>query len=255
MRLPLRFAVFPVLAILLSSASAATRTWTSSDGQRKIQAELVKHDNANVTLRLTNGQLVTMEVSKLAEADRKWLAANDPAAAAAPKPSLTKAPVFDTLAFGDTHDKVLAKLKASKLVKLQMDERLLGRTGLNDVFRTEAAVAGLHSTLYFGWDAAGNLEEVSLHSEGVPAADFTTKILPCCAENIAQLTNIYGPPLQAADPSSPADMKDGSLLFTHLWHLDSGGSILVGTANDAGQFRTIVRVTRQVIQPIVVPKP
>jgi hypothetical protein len=50
-------------------------------------------------------------------------------------------------------------------------------------------------------------------------------------------------------------MKDGSLLFTHLWHLDSGGSILVGTANDAGQFRTIVRVTRQVIQPIVVPKP
>jgi len=251
MPIPTRLAVFPLMALLLTSAAAATRTWTSSDGQRKIQAELVKREGANVTLRLTNGKLVTMEVTKLAEADRAWLDANE----VKPQPSITKAAVFDTLAFGDTSEKVLAKLKASKLVKLQMDERMLGRTGLNDVFRTETAVAGLHSTLYFGWDDAGKLEEVSLHSEGAPAAEYAAKITPCCAENIAQLTTIYGPPLQAADPTAPNALKDGAVLFTHLWHLPSGGSILVGTANDANQFRTIVRITSKRIEPVVVPNP
>jgi hypothetical protein len=253
MRIPVRLAALPLLAVLITSAAAATRTWSSSDGQRKVQAELVKRDGQTVTLRLTNGKLVTMEVAKLAAEDQAWLKANE-ANEAKPQPSVNRPTAFDTLTFGDSHDTVLAKLKASKMVKLLMDERMLGRTGLNDVFRTEAAVAGLHSTLYFGWDDSGNLEEVSLHSEAASAADYPTKILACCKENVSQLTKIYGPPVQSAAPPSPDDLQDGAILFTHLWHLDSGGSILVGTGNDTNQFRAIVRITGKVIQPVIVPK-
>jgi hypothetical protein len=249
MRLATHLPLIGLLAVLAGPADAAPRTWTSADGQRKIHAELVKHDAASVTVRMPNGKLVTMELALLSDADQKWLKdLNAPPPAAVAKPGM-----FDTLAFGDTREQVLAKLKASKLVELTMAEQMLGRTGLNDVFRTRVPAAGMHFTLFFGWDDAGKLEELSLHSVPVAASEYPTTIAKCFAEHVTLLTKANGAPLQEVPFPAVETLEDGGVLFTHLWRLPGDATLLLGTARDSNKFSCLIRFTRQKIEPVTTP--
>lgn len=59
-------------AWLVLPLHAEYRTWTNTEGV-KIQAELVKTEGGNVTLRLQNGKLATFSETKLSEADLEFI--------------------------------------------------------------------------------------------------------------------------------------------------------------------------------------
>ena len=120
----------------------------------------------------------------------------------APDKSLTdrtvpnKAAVFDQLVFGQSRAQVLAKLKTSKFVELTVDETFLGRTGLNGVFRTRKKIGGLDASLYFDWTDAGELKELTLQTEALPASAYRTQIEPSWKKFIELLTTLYDDPVQ-----------------------------------------------------------
>ncbi|MCH9022883.1 MAG: hypothetical protein IID32_08960, partial [Planctomycetes bacterium] len=60
------------------------RTWTSLDG-KTIEAEFVKADKANVTLKRSDGKTFTLAVNKLSESDQKFVADKSEKAATAEK--------------------------------------------------------------------------------------------------------------------------------------------------------------------------
>ncbi len=57
-----------MVAVLATPLHAEYRTWTNTAGV-KIEAELVKAEGGNVTIRLRNGSLTTFPQAKLSEAD------------------------------------------------------------------------------------------------------------------------------------------------------------------------------------------
>jgi len=72
-------------SLLILPAQAESRTWTNTEGVA-IEADYVKSDSDNVTLRLGNGKLTTFPQSKLSAADQtviKELKAKEAPAAAA----------------------------------------------------------------------------------------------------------------------------------------------------------------------------
>ena len=56
-----------------SAAETNRRTWTSRDGQYKVQAELVRYDGEIVQLRKSDGTIVKVPVAKLSRADGEYL--------------------------------------------------------------------------------------------------------------------------------------------------------------------------------------
>lgn len=76
-------------AVLATPLHAEFRTWTNTEGV-KIEAELVKAENGNVTIRLRNGNLSTFSQTKLSEADLAFIKAGQ----AAPETS-TEKPAVD----------------------------------------------------------------------------------------------------------------------------------------------------------------
>ena len=56
----------------IASVSAATRTWTNTDG-KTVEAELVSRDGDTVMLQTRNGRKFPYKLSQLSEADREFL--------------------------------------------------------------------------------------------------------------------------------------------------------------------------------------
>lgn len=65
---------------------AEFRTWSNPSGTT-LDAELVKADGGNVTLKLRNGSLTTFSQTKLSEADREFIKNNPAQAAPASQPA------------------------------------------------------------------------------------------------------------------------------------------------------------------------
>lgn len=53
---------------------AAPRTWTSADGSRKVEAELVESRDGKVTLRRNDGRTVTVDIGSLSAEDQDFIA-------------------------------------------------------------------------------------------------------------------------------------------------------------------------------------
>lgn len=87
---------------------AEFRTWSNPSGIT-LNAELVKVDGENVTLRLSNGKLTTFSQTKLSEVDRQFIKDNPPAA---------------------SHPHVPANRKAVWLTKLDKAQEESKQTGL-----------------------------------------------------------------------------------------------------------------------------
>ena len=177
----------------------------------------------------------------------------------APDKSLTdktvpnQAAVFDQLVFGDTRDRVFTKLKTSKFVELTVDETFLGRTGLNGIFRTRKQIGGLDASLFFDWTDEGHLKELTLQTETLPASAYRTKIEPSWKQFIVLLTTLYDQPVQNGSLPYPDSINDGTFSPSHLWTLETGGSVLLGTARDGDQFQLVVRFTQKKIKPVAFP--
>lgn len=239
------------VSCLLASATAAPRPWKDPEGSRTILGDFVSRDADKVTIRRADGRVFTLTLDKLHPDDRKWLDANHPPATA-PAGNANQG-VFDSLCFGDTRQQVTAKLKASKIVELTADETYLGRLGLNGVFRTRKDVGGLPCMLFFDWTEDGALNELSLQTSPLAESAYDTRIKNCWGELIKLVTSLYGKPLQGAAYPDMAQLAEGSFLATHLWRLEGGGSILLGTARDTDGYTAVVRFTKREVAPVPVP--
>ena len=63
------------IALLMIPATSygQSRTWTSADGKKKIQATFISADNGKVTIKRDNGKQLTVSLSKFSEADRAFV--------------------------------------------------------------------------------------------------------------------------------------------------------------------------------------
>ncbi|MEO7098177.1 MAG: hypothetical protein ABI162_02360 [Luteolibacter sp.] len=227
-------------------AVAESRPWKSADGLHSIVGDFLKRDATSVTIRREDGKEVSFDLGKLHADDKKWLDANHPLAATdIPDDSA----VFDTLKFGDKHDMVLAKLKASKLVVMTIADNLIGRTGLNGIFRIRQKVGGQDASLYFDWTEADTLKEINVRTAAFPATSYDAKLAPSWKEFIELLTTLHGKPLQAVPQIDLASIPESSMLSSHLWRLESGGSALLGIGREGGKYQVVVRFTQEKIQP------
>lgn len=66
-------ALLLLIAIGTSGLRGETRTWTDSKGKHKTQAEFVSYEKSQVTLRKTDGQLVTLQLTKLSREDQRYV--------------------------------------------------------------------------------------------------------------------------------------------------------------------------------------
>ena len=74
----LMICVFALICTGSSTLRAEFRNWTNSEG-KTVDAELIKVDGDNVTLRLRNGKTTPYSQAKLSEADRDYITKNPPA--------------------------------------------------------------------------------------------------------------------------------------------------------------------------------
>src|SRR5262245_44987777 len=55
--------------------SAEQRTWRSADGQYTVEGEFIEFKDAAVVMRRSDGQVITVQLDRLSEADRQYVAA------------------------------------------------------------------------------------------------------------------------------------------------------------------------------------
>lgn len=238
------FLVSILAATCFTSAFAESRPWKSADGLLIVQAEFVQRDANSVTVRDTSGKEVTLELSKLGQAETKWLNLHHPFSASQPDPTA----FFDTLTFKDNRESTLAKLRASKIVVMTTDETFLGRSGLNGVFRTSKKIGKLDGFLYFDWTDKGKLKELTLQTATIPATAYKSDLEPSWQKFVELLSILYGNPVQKGVLPQSQSIADGSFVPTHLWNLDGGGSALLGTAREGKQYQLVVRFTEKKVE-------
>ena len=278
-----------VITLLIAAAmplAALQRPWKSTAGNRGFQGELIKRDASTVTIRNTAHKEITLALDQLHPEDLSWVNINFPLAKASipapvkvpdrvkvpapievPEPPATpdrvkvpvpskvsgKGAVFDQLAFGDNRDQVLTKLKASQFVELTIGETFIGRSGLNGIFRTRKQIGGLNASLFFDWSSKGELKELTLQTENLPARAYQSQIEPSWKEFIVLLTTLYGKPVQQGALPGITSLADGSFSPSHLWALENNGSALLGTARDGDNYQLVVRFTQKKISPVALP--
>ena len=241
--------------IVSSSLQAAPRAWKNADGQRSVQGEFLKRDASSVTIRRADQKEVTIPMNQLHADDRAWIEANHPLSMINKEAAKGKTPVFDELCFGDKRAEVLEKLKASGLVELTVAETFLGRTGLNDVFRTRKKIGGLNASLSFDWAEDEGLQEINLQTPEIPAGKFDDQLKPCWQEFIKLLTTLHGQPVTSSPGINLASIPDGGMLPTHLWKLQGTGNAMLGASRDGSHYHVVVRFTRKNVQPVEITTP
>jgi hypothetical protein len=205
-----------------------------------------------VLLRLKSFKNITVDINKLHVDDQLWIKQikSDTSKAAATSNNKIKEvndnAVFDTLVFGDKRAEVTRKLFESKLVSTKMSQVHIGRTGLNNIFTTREKIAGLTFSLNFNWSASDELIEVSLQSENISSQDYSTQVKSCYEELEKILISIYGKPKESTDMPGINELKDYQMLSSHVWRLDQGGSILLGTSKIDGKYQAVVRFTKEI---------
>ena len=241
----------PCLLLAVGLASAEPREWRNADASASFRGEYVSHDGHRVTIRRDDGRVFTLELAKLHADDRNWLARQD--LPDSPDPDHDPEAVFDTLTFGDSRKEVEAKLKASSIVESTIDETFFGRLGLNGTFRTRQQIGGLHCELYFDWSTAGTLDEISRQTQPLGGDAYDARLKENWTELTKVLSQLHGKPLQTGKYPNRTDLQNDVFLASHLWRLKGGGSALLGTSMQAGQYKIIVRFTTETIEPVRVP--
>lgn len=256
MRAPALFLAF--LGLAAAPLFAEMREWKSADGNQSFSGEYVSHDSKKVTIRRQDGKVFNLELERLNAADKIWLSdkqpTENPAEKGAPAAIDESKAVFDTLCFGDKREEVTKKLKESSFVESTMDEIMMGRVGLNGVFRTRKQIGGLHCELYFDFNGSGGLKEISLQTQTVPKDVYVNRLKATWEELAELLTALHGKPVQSGSFPAAGSLRQDMLIPSHLWKLPSGGSALLGTSLEAGdKVMIVVRFTTDPIRVVAAP--
>lgn len=250
--------IFKILVFVLSSALfssntfAEVRQWRNADGTKSLEADFLSRDESTVTLRRTDGRVLSFAISKLHLEEQSYLKETHPHSPLEDE----KEPVgdaFGPLRFGDNRTQVEEKLLSSNAVKANVDQTLFGRTGLNGVFETSQTVGGLSCFLYFGWNELGNLQEVTLRTKPLSADFYPGKLNATWKELTALLNKLYGNPVSESPYPNQNELQDGLILSSHLWRTSDGYSVLLGTGQERSDYIVTVRFTTKRIQPVVTP--
>ena len=135
-----------------------------------------------------------------------------------------------------------------------MDEIMMGRVGLNGVFRTRKQIGGLHCELYFDFNGGGGLKEISLQTQTVPKEVYVNRLKATWEELAELLTALHGKPVQAGSFPAVGSLQRDVLVPSHLWKLSSGGSALLGTSLETGdKVMIVVRFTTDPIRTVAMP--
>ncbi|MEP2776445.1 MAG: hypothetical protein ABJQ29_05500 [Luteolibacter sp.] len=239
------------LIALLSAAclhAGETRQWSNPEGTKSFDAEYVSRKGDEITLR-RNASDITFDISKLHADDRKWLNLNHPVAGdAASGPIPDDDAIFDNLKFGDSRETIMEKLKASSIIEAELEETFFSRTGLNGTYRTKHKVGGLYCYLFYEWDQAGNLCEFTLRTEPQPQAQYDGSVTSCWEELPNLISQLHGAPINAGTMPSADAIKEGQMQGSHVWNIESGGSVLLGIAKIEGKYEVSVRFTLEKIK-------
>ncbi len=241
------------LLVSLFSHAGEERRWSNSDGTKHFDAEFVSREADLITLLRSDGKELTFDISKLHEEDRQWLTLNHPPGGKQPEVKTDARSVFDTLNFGDDRTLVSKKLAASKMVETSVDGIFQGRTGLNGIYRTRGTIGGLYCYLFFDWSEAGTLREITLQTEAKSEDEYLTDLKPCWAELVDLISPIHGRPTQAGNIASSSLLSDGQILGSHLWNIEHGGTVMLGTSRDSSGYQVVVRFTQEKIAPVTTP--
>lgn len=247
-----RFVISLILIASSLTEAAEFRTWWNPDKTKSFEAEFVSRKDNRVTLRLKSFKNITVDIEKLHVEDQLWIKQHKPSQGSGTASSnkgikqIDENAVYDTLVWGDDRDTVTKKLFASKLVTTNIAATHIGRTGLNNIFTTRDKIAGLTCSLTFNWSAGGELIEVTLQSEDKGSGDYSSDIRDCWKEFEQLLTYVYGKPKQATEMPRMNELKDEQMLASHVWRLEQGGSILLGTSKMNGNYQAVVRFTKEI---------
>ncbi len=240
--------LFLALSTLL--AAGESRTWKNTDGSKHFEAEFVSREGNTVTLIREDGKELTFDLDKLHEEDRGWLNHEHPIPGTnGSGPEAEVMPdadaMFDTLKFGDDRNTVSKKLAASTIVESGVAGVFQGRTGLNGIYRTKHKIGGLVCFLFFDWTESGQLQEVTLQTENRMSEDYEKILKPCWEECIPLITSLHGNPMQKMGIPKSTSLEDGQMLASHLWKLEHGGTVMLGTARMGRGYQVVVRFTTE----------
>lgn len=249
----LRISLLTLLATLGSNAGEK-RQWTNPEGTKSFEAEYLSSSGNEITLKRTDGKVMTFDISKLHQDDHHWLKTNRPPAGNGATDEMPDDDaIFDKLKFGDSREKVLELLDESTIVEAELEETLFGRTGLDGSYRTHKKVGGLYCYLFYEWDAAGNLRELTLRTEPQPESAYDTTVRACWEALPELISLLHGrPTLTGAMPAS-GNLEDGGMQGSHIWNIEGGGKVMLGIAKVEGKYEVAVRFTLDEIKLVPMP--
>lgn len=247
----MRHSLLTLVALTMAAPLfAESRQWKNADGTQSFSGEYVSKIEQRVTIRRDDGKTFEIDIARLSELDRTWIANYIAGEDAKTKPAEPDPnAVFDNLCFGDSKAKVTQKLKESKMLEAGIGEVFQGRTGLNGTYRTRKKIGGLQCELYFDWTGAGTLREISLQTQSVPKEVYVNRLKTTWEELSELLTTLHGKPVQAGDFPKVEDLESDTFLPSHLWKV-KGGSALLGATKQGATCMVIVRFTTKKIEPV-----
>jgi len=243
-----------LFALALTCASAAPRNWRSADGTKSFDGEFLKREGSAITIAQANGKEITFDITKLHADDQKWINLYHPTDASK-KSGPASTGVFDELKFGDTRQQVEEKLKKSEIVEAATGttpkSTIFGGTAMDAEYRTKEKIGELYASLYFTWDENdGKLSEISLQTEPLSGISYDDSLKDCWGDFIELLTTLYGDPVQKAPFPARNQVPAETIIGSHIWKLDKGGTAMLGTARSGEKYIVVVRFSKKSVEEI-----
>jgi hypothetical protein len=139
------------------------------------------------------------------------------------------------------------------MVETNLNSTFFGRTGINGIYRTVQPIGGLHCYLFFDWDEADLLKEISLRTEDKTLAQYESVLKPCWQALTELIVPIYGKPLQTTNMPAASSLSNEQMLASHLWRIDQGGTVMLGASRVGDAYQVSVLFTKDKIEPQPIP--
>ncbi len=246
MNRPTTFFILSLSLLVGSKLVAESRSWRSVNGNRSFRAEFVSSDGSSVILRRLDKKTVTVALQNLHPSDRAWVHEHLRKSVAKAHGGLSGS-CFDTLAYGDNRRTVEKKLRESLVASKSLDDRLVGRTGLNGIYQTTIATEPYE--LFFHWTDKDELQEVTLRSRTVGQAEYGKTLKKTWTSLISLLQEHHGKPVQTTGYPPQEELQEGKLLGSHLWHTPDKHSILLSTGREGAGYLVSIRFSAALIPP------
>jgi hypothetical protein len=244
-----------LFAATLTLAHAAPRTWRSLDGTKSFDGEFVKREGPAITIaQAIGGKEITFNITMLHAEDQKWINLYHPIDASK-KSGRESTGVFDDLNFGDSLQQVEDKLKKSEIVESSTvttaKNSFFGISTAGPEYRTKEKIGELNASLHFAWDENdGKLTEIYLQTEPLAAISYDDSLKGCWSEFIELLTSLHGEPVQKSNFPGRSQVPQDSVIGSHIWKLEKGGTAMLGTARAGERYIVVVRFSKKSVEEI-----